>query len=69
MFSVNPAFDMMPASSSLDALLAFSGGRLENIEPERAELYALCEREDVGLTVMKGYAGGRLLAAETSPWR
>lgn len=68
MFSVNPAFDMMPASSSLDALLAFSGGRLENIEPERAELYALCEREDVGLTVMKGYAGGRLLAAETSPF-
>lgn len=68
MFSANPAFDMMPASSSLDALLAFSGGRLENIETERAELYTLCERKDVGLTVMKGYAGGRLLSAKTSPF-
>lgn len=68
MFSANPAFDMMPAASSLDALLEFRGADLENIEPERAELYALCEREDVGLTVMKGYAGGRLLEAQRSPF-
>ena len=38
------------------------------MEPVRAELYATCEREDVGMTVMKGYAGGRLLSAEASPF-
>ena len=30
--------------------------------------YALCEREDVGLTVMKGFAGGRLFDAARSPF-
>lgn len=68
MFSTNPAFDMMPASSSLDALFGSYDACLEGIDPSRAELYDLCEREDVGITVMKGYAGGRLLAAETSPF-
>ncbi len=38
------------------------------MDAERAEFYALCEREDVGITVMKGYAGGRLLSAEASPF-
>ena len=38
------------------------------MNPARAELYALCEREDVGLTVMKGFAGGRLFDAARSPF-
>ena len=41
-----------------------SGG----ISPEREELYRICEQEGVGITVMKGYAGGRLFRAETSPF-
>ncbi|MFR8300512.1 MAG: 4Fe-4S dicluster domain-containing protein, partial [Gordonibacter urolithinfaciens] len=41
---------------------------LGGMDPARAELYALCEREGVGLTVMKGYAGGRLFSAEASPF-
>ncbi|MDO4443675.1 MAG: aldo/keto reductase [Slackia sp.] len=68
MFSVNPAFDMMPASTDLDTLFGAYDESLEGMEPARAELYAICEREDVGITVMKGYAGGRLLSAETSPF-
>ncbi len=68
MFSLNPAFDMMPATADLDELFAADESTMEGISPERAELYTLCEREGVGLTVMKGYAGGRLLAAETSPF-
>ena len=68
MFSVNPAFDMMPASENLDDMFSEYDEELEGMEPVRAELYATCEREDVGITVMKGYAGGRLLSAETSPF-
>lgn len=68
MFSVNPAFDMMPASENLDDMFGEYDEELEGMEPVRAELYATCEREDVGMTVMKGYAGGRLLSAETSPF-
>lgn len=68
MFSANPAFDMMPAASDLDTLFGPYDESLEGMEPARAELYAVCERENVGITVMKGYAGGRLLSAQTSPF-
>lgn len=67
MFSVNPAFDMLPASDDIETLFAEKyDDSLQGIEPLRAELYALCERNDIGLTIMKGYAGGRLLDAEKS---
>ncbi len=69
MFSVNPAFDLLPATADLDEAFTFDYDEgLEGMDAERAELYALCEREDVGITVMKGYAGGRLLSAEASPF-
>lgn len=69
LFSVNPAFDMLPASEDLndyfkDDYYRNTGG----ITPERAELYRICEENGVGITVMKGYAGGRLLDAEASPF-
>ena len=71
MFSVNPAFDMLPPNDDLESYylnLTEVEGDLSGIAPERAELYSLCESEDIGLTVMKGYAGGRLFSAETSPF-
>ncbi len=68
MFSINPAFDLMPAAVELEALFGEYEEGLAGMEPARAELYALCERENVGLTVMKPYAGGRLLSAEASPF-
>ena len=69
MFSINPAFDMLPASEDINTLFVDSyDARLSGIERVRAELYETCEREDVGITVMKPYAGGRLLDAGKSPF-
>lgn len=33
---------------------------LKGIDADRARLYKVCEQNDVGITVMKGFAGGRL---------
>lgn len=41
---------------------------LNRIAPKREELYRICEERNVGITVMKGYAGGRLFDAKTSPF-
>ncbi|NBJ90118.1 hypothetical protein D5270_11575 [Acutalibacter sp. 1XD8-36] len=41
---------------------------LSNIDPERQELYSLCESQGVAITVMKPYGGGALLSAEASPF-
>ena len=69
MFSVNPAFDLLPGSEDIMAYFAEEyDASLGGIAPERAELYKLCEQHDVGITVMKGYAGGRLFDAKRSPF-
>jgi len=69
LFSINPAFDMLPASEDINLLFSEKYGEdLRGIAPEREELYRICERERVGITVMKGYAGGRLFSAERSPF-
>lgn len=69
LFSINPAFDMLPASEDINTLFSeHYGEELRGIAPEREELYQICEREGVGITVMKGYAGGRLFNAATSPF-
>lgn len=69
MFSLNPAFDMMPASEDLEDLFGdYENVAGDGIEPVRARLYARAEEKDVALTVMKGYAGGRLLSADASPF-
>ena len=68
MFSLNPAFDMLPASDDINDLFGDYSAATGGINADRAELYALCEQTGTGLTVMKPYAGGRLLAAATSPF-
>lgn len=70
LFSVNPAFDMLPASEDMTEYFKenYDEG-LGGIAPERARLYSLCEQLGVGITVMKGYAGGRLFSAEMSPFK
>ena len=70
LFSVNPAFDMMPASDNLDDYFGEAGEQsaVDGMTPERAELYALCEQTGTGITVMKGYMGGRLFDAARSPF-
>lgn len=69
LFSINPAFDMLPASDNIDQMFAekFDEG-LKGIDADRAKLYKVCEQNDVGITVMKGFAGGRLFDEKRSPF-
>ncbi len=69
LFSVNPAFDLLPPTDDIDDYFVdeYQAG-LGGIDPARAELYKLCEQHDVGITVMKPYAGGRLFDAGRSPF-
>lgn len=69
LFSLNPAFDLVPPTENLDDYFAEQyDTSLAGMDPERAELYKLCEQQDVGITVMKGYAGGRLFNEQSSPF-
>ena len=69
LFSVNPAFDMRPATENLDSMFeGYGDAEYSGIDPERAALYRLCEEKNVGMTVMKGFFGGRLFDAKTSPF-
>ncbi len=71
LFSVNPAFDMLPANEDLDELLSEGyqySRELSGIDADRARLYRICEEKNVGITVMKGFAGGRLFDAARSPF-
>ena len=68
LFSVNPALDMRPPTEDLEEQFGDFDASLAGIDPERAELYQLCEQADVGMTVMKGFMGGRLFDAERSPF-
>ena len=69
LFSINPAFDLLPPTENIDDYFAeeYQEG-LGGIDPARTELYSLCEQKDVGLTVMKPYAGGRLFDEGRSPF-
>ena len=68
LFSVNPAFDLLPPTDNIDNYFVdeYQDG-LNGIDPARAELYKLCEQNDVGITVMKAFGGGDLLKEELSP--
>ena len=69
LFSINPAFDMRPATEDLYSMFGgYDKDQLSGIDPERASFYQLCEKRGVGLTVMKGFFGGALLDKERSPF-
>ena len=68
MFSINPAFDMRPATEDIHTMYDNFTPDMAGIDEERAELYRLCEERGIGITVMKGYFGGRLFDAKTSPF-
>lgn len=57
MFSINPAYDY----TNIDYGMGEVG--------ERMQIYRRCERDGVGISVMKPYGGGTLLDAERSPFR
>ncbi len=55
MFSINPAYDLQPASEDVDTLWAdesYADAR-QNIDPEREALYEECARSGTGIDVMK----------------
>ena len=56
MFSINPAYEYQHGEFAIG-----SGD-------ERASLYRRCEKEGVGISVMKVFSGGQLLDAKTSPF-
>lgn len=70
LFSVNPAYDMIPATDDVNSLFSeetydrdFTG-----IDAGREELYRLCETEGVAITVMKALGAGMLLDEARSPF-
>lgn len=72
LFSINAAYDMLPASEDVDILFeeeTFANRTYEGINPKRAKLYQMCQSEGVALTVMKGYAAGVLLDEKQSPFK
>ena len=58
MFSVNPAYDLECGDE-------YGIGTTS----ERATLFRRCEKEGVGISVMKPFHGGQLLSEKTSPFR
>ena len=69
LFSVNPAFDMRPPTEDLDSMFdGYDAEGYAGIDPERAAFYRLCEEKEIGITVMKGFFGGRLFDEKTSPF-
>lgn len=69
MFSVNPCYDLQPASENVETLWDEKNyeNTLMNMDPKRQELYEVCQSKGVGITVMKAFGGGDLLSAELSP--
>lgn len=68
MFSINPAFDMMPPDSALEKMIGAPGELMTGMNPVRAELYRLCEQRGVGITVMKSLGAGKLISPEHTPF-
>lgn len=70
MFSINPAFDMLPvdkyAFDHIDA--RFGAEFFRGLDPKRAELYKLCEQKQIGITAMKSFGAGKLLSREYTPF-
>lgn len=56
MFSINPGYDYQHGE--------YSRGEVN----ERLDLYQRCEREQIGISVMKPFGGGVLLKGATSPF-
>ena len=70
LFSINPAFDLVPPTEDINDYFSEEyDASLAGIDPERAAMYRICEQNDVGITVMKPFAGGRLFDAKRSPFQ
>ena len=65
MFSVNPCYDLQPANEDVEEIWADRNyeKHLTTMAPDRQRLYEVCQRQGVGITVMKAFAGGELLGS------
>ena len=70
MFSINPAYDMFGAMEDIEEYRKEEAydDSMFGLNPQRAEIYELCEKNGTAITVMKAFAGGNLLSDETSPF-
>ena len=57
MFSINPGYDYRKGEYAIGSV------------DERMELYRRCEKEGVGISVMKAFSAGQLLDEKTSPFK
>jgi len=69
LFSLNPAFDMIPAETNvLDYL---DKGKMDyemRLDPDRAALYRFCEQRNIAITVMKTLGAGKLISTQHTPF-
>ena len=70
MFSINPAFDMLPTGEYAPDYFEkdFGASLFRGVDPERVKLYSLCAQKNVGITVMKTLGAGKLLNREQCPY-
>ena len=73
LFSINPAFDMIPLETySLDYLDSLGSDKVMEVEKkldrDRAAFYQLCDQRNVAITVMKTLGAGKLLSPSQSPF-
>ena len=70
MFSVNPAFDMLPADVYVFDNFETNMGKdlFRGLDPQRAALYTLCEQKQIGITVMKALGSGKLMDPKHTPF-
>lgn len=64
MFSINPSYDYTGGDEPDYATESYAVGGVR----ERLDMYRRCEKEGVGISVMKAFSGGQLLNARTSPF-
>ena len=70
MLSINPAFDLIPSNDNTLTLSideSFDYTNIHGVSKERVELYNICRERNIGINVMKPYAGGNLLSKKDSP--
>ena len=70
MFSINPAFDMLPIEHYVldERDKSFASDLYKGIDPQRAELYKICTQKNIGITVMKALGSGKLLSPDHTPY-
>jgi predicted aldo/keto reductase-like oxidoreductase len=71
MFSVNPAYDLMPSQENIDNIFKpdmLQTNTVSGIHPDRAALYQSCLENGCAVTVMKTFCGGMLLNEKVSPF-